>query len=67
MIEKTFGTIPANVWKTVSTHVWVYHSNKRVKHGNVTISIKKIPLAHCFCSHGYCYYTNRKVIYERMI
>ena len=30
MTEKTFGTILANIQKTVSTHGWVYCSNKRV-------------------------------------
>ena len=30
MIEKkTFGTILANVWKTISMLGWVYHSKKR--------------------------------------
>ena len=33
MIEKTFGTVPANVQKTVSTHEWIYCSNERVKSG----------------------------------
>ena len=31
MREKTFGTILANIWKTVSMHGWVYLSNERVK------------------------------------
>ena len=29
--EKSFGTIRANVWKSVSKHGWVYCSNERVK------------------------------------
>ena len=31
MIEKTFGTILANVEKTINTHGWVYCSNERIK------------------------------------
>ena len=31
MREKTFGTMPANIQKTISMHGWVYCSNKRVK------------------------------------
>ena len=37
MRENTFGTIPANIQKTISMHGWVYCSNKRVKGYSFTI------------------------------
>ena len=52
MREKTFGTILANIWKTISMHGWVYCSNERVKplllmHGfkvfvQVFVPVKKV-------------------------
>ena len=59
MREKTFGTIPENIQKTVSMHGWVYCSNERVKFQNFP-SIPLTELVRCIY-----FYTIKKFVFGK--